>query len=147
MSARGLTQLLLGTSFCLVGRAVGAQAAADCLRSGGGVNAPFGDPLQLSRRRPTSPLSPLSSSLNIITANAPRRLAAAAAAAAPLPALAKIDFDELQGAALNPSNFNSVCPASDGFYRLGRRWLSASSGLRVEGTRSADRGRPAARTP
>ena len=120
MSARGLTQLLLGTSFASSAGLLVPKPPPTASGLGGGVNAPFGDPLQLSRRRPTSPLSPLSSSSTSSRPMLQGGLAAAAAAAAPLPALAKIDFDELQGAALNPSNFNPVCPASDGFYRFGQ---------------------------
>ena len=121
-----------------VGRAAGAQAAAGRLRVGGGVNAPFGDPLQLG---PATYFPALSSVLllNIITANE-GGLAAAAATAAPLPALAKIGFGELQERAQS-IQLQPVCPVT-------ASPLWADAGCRRRGPESQEYGqRPAARTP
>ena len=77
----------------------------------------FGDPLEL--RRWTAPRRPAA------TAAKPQLpLLAAVAAAVPLPSAAatygNLDLNELQAAALDPTKFQPVCPASDGVYRFGQ---------------------------
>ena len=77
------------------------------------VAAPFGDPLALRDWRP--PSRPKAPTLPVLGGSA-----AAACALLPSPARAAYDLDALNAAALDPTKFQPVCPASDSFYRFGQ---------------------------
>jgi hypothetical protein len=109
----------------LLGVGVAAWRPAPRPLVGGGPSAAarpsvaFGDPLELANWSPVVTAAPARPpSLAGIAAAA--TAAMAAGTQAPLPAFAAYDLSELQGVALNPSNFNPVCPASDSFYRFGQ---------------------------
>jgi hypothetical protein len=113
----------LGTQVCLVCTAFLGCATGLVPAQAGPTSTTFGDPLRLREWRPATAV--------------PLKRPAAATAGAVLPLLGgasatsaavPISMGSMDAMSLDPTNFQPVCPASDGFYRFSQSLITGVVG-------------------